>query len=177
MKRLAFVLFLAAGGGSSPQPATPATSGSAPATAAAEPAATDAVSVKVVGPPEVAWKDMTHEQRGKFMHDVVMPKFKPMFVKFDPKGFDDFSCATCHGEGAKDHTFKMPNANIFVLPEAEADFMKLAKAKPDWMKFMPEVEHEMAVTLGMKPYDPAAPDPSQFGCYGCHTHKPGGTAE
>ena len=62
----------------------------------------------------------------------------------------------------------MPNPDIFVLPEVPDDFKKLAADKPEWMKFMPKVEEEMAKTLGLTPYNPAAPDPSQFGCYGCH---------
>ena len=164
MKHLAVVLLAAAAcGGSSPQTQTPATGGSA-----------EADTGPVVGPPDVPWDKLTHEQQAKFMAKVVMPKFKPMFQQFDPKGFADFKCKTCHGKGAEDHTFKMPNPEIFVLPEAPADFQKLGQDKPDWMKFMPEVEKTMAETLGIPPYNPAAPDPSQFGCFGCHTHKPGG---
>ncbi len=129
----------------------------------------------VVGPPAVAWKDMTHEQQAKFMEAVVVPKFKPMFQEFDGKTFAEFNCKTCHGEaGVKGKTFKMPNPDIFVLPEVPDDFKKLAADKPEWMKFMPKVEEEMAKTLGLPPYNPAAPDPGQFGCFGCHTHKPGG---
>jgi len=155
MKHLALLVLLAACGGSSPKTTT-----------------TPPDEGKVVGPPEVAWKDMSHEQKAKFMAAVVVPKFKPMFQNFAPNVFHEFNCATCHGAGAKDHSFKMPNPDIFVLPEAPADFQKLAQDKPDWMKFMPDVEHAMASTLGEKPYDPAAPDPSQFACYNCHTHKP-----
>ena len=171
MKHLAVLLLAAAAcGGSSKQPAAPGATGSGSGSAQAE-------GGPVVGPPQVAWKDMTHEQRGKFMEAVVMPKFKPMFQGFDAKGFAEFNCKTCHGPGVKDHSFKMPNPEIWVLPEAPADFGKLAQAKPEWMKFMPKVEEEMAATLGMPAYNPAAPDPSQFGCYGCHTHKPGGQQE
>jgi hypothetical protein len=132
---------------------------------------------KVVGPPTVAWKDMSQEQRAKYMKAVVVPKFKPMFQEFDAKTFANFGCATCHGPGVKDHKFDMPNPGIFVLPEAPDDFKKLGEKKPDWMKLMLKVEVEMANTLGMPPYDPAKPDPSQFGCYGCHTHKPGGGSD
>jgi hypothetical protein len=163
MKHLAVLLLVAAAcGGSSPKTET------AGGSAAAEDTG------PVVGPPDVPWDKLTHDQQARFMAKVVMPKFKPMFQQFDAKLFADFKCKTCHGKGAADHTFKMPNPDIYVLPEAPADFQKLAQDKPEFMKFMPEVSHAMAETLGMKPFDPAAPDPSQFGCGGCHTHKPGG---
>lgn len=140
-----------------------------------KPTTTPTEPEKVVGPPTVAWKDMTHEQQAKFMDAVVVPKFKPMFQQFDAKTFAEFNCKTCHAEAVvKDKTFKMPNPDIFVLPEVPDDFKKLAAEKPEWMKFMPKVEEEMAQTLGLPPYNPAAPDPGQFGCFGCHTHKPGG---
>lgn len=135
-------------------------------------------SSPVVGPPQVAWKDMTHQQQARFMAKVVMPKFKPMFQKFDGKMFAKFECDTCHAKATvADHSFKMPNPDIYVLPESEEDFGKILKAKPEWMKLMGEVEHEMAGTLGLPPYNPAAPDPTQFGCYGCHTHKAGGAGD
>ena len=169
MHRLSIVLVLAAACGGSSKTTTTETTPTGPAEGSGS-----AETAPVVGPPQVAWKDMTKEQRGKFMAKVVMPKFKPMFQEFDPKGFAKFECETCHGEAAKNHTFKMPNPDIFVLPEAPADFQKLAQEKPDWMKFMPKVEEEMAKTLGLPAYDPKAPSPDQFGCYGCHTHKPGG---
>ena len=57
---------------------------------------------------------MTKEQRGKFMAKVVMPKMKELFVSFDPKTFAEVNCKTCHGEGAVDKTFKMPNPNYFL---------------------------------------------------------------
>jgi hypothetical protein len=163
MKHLIWILALAACGGASQSGSTTPGGGGGDG--------------KVVGPPEVAWKDMTHEQQAKFMGAVVMPKFKPMFQSFDPKAFAEFNCHTCHGQGSVDKTFKMPNPAIYVLPEAPEDFQKLGTSKPGWMKLMPQVEEEMAKTLGMKPYDPAAPDPSQFGCYGCHTHKAGGAGD
>jgi hypothetical protein len=172
MKRLSVLFLVAACGSSAPKTATPPPpAGDQPPPAHGEMKDDNS---PVVGPPQVEWKTMTHEQKGRFMDKVVMPKFKPMFQQFDGKVFAEFTCKTCHGDGAKDHTFKMPNPGIWVLPEAKEDFGKLAQEKPEWFKFMPEVEHEMATTLGMPPYDPAAPAPTQFGCFGCHTHKAGG---
>ena len=69
---------------------------------AADPAAKPAAGgTKVVGPPEVAWKDMTTEQKGKFMKEVVTPKMKVAFQAFDADEFKKFGCPTCHGDKAK----------------------------------------------------------------------------
>ncbi len=129
----------------------------------------------VVGPPTVAWKDMTKEQRGKFMFAVVTPKMKELFVGFDPKTFKDFGCKTCHGDGAVDKTFKMPNPGIAELPTTPEGFAELAKDKPEYMEFMgKQVKPQMAALLGIEELDPAAPKEGAFGCYACHTtEKPG----
>jgi hypothetical protein len=116
------------------------------------------------------WKDLTKQQRGKYMKEVVFPRMKDLFTAFDPDIFAGFSCSTCHGAGAKDHSFTMPNPDIFVLPSTPAEFAPLMQKKPKWVKFMSEtVTPQMAALLGMKQYDPADPRPDTFGCLACHT--------
>jgi hypothetical protein len=138
-----------------------------------------APSAKVVGPPEVAWKDMTKEQKMKFMKAVVTPKMKVTFQKFDPKMFEKFNCATCHGKDAKEHDFKMPNpkADIHALPDTPDEFKALMAKKPSWpkwTKFMSqEVEPQLAGLLNVTMFDPKKPDPTAFGCKNCHTLKKG----
>jgi hypothetical protein len=141
-------------------------------------AAPDAgAGAKVVGPPEVAWKDMTKEQKGKFMKAVVMPKMKPTFQSFDAKEFEKFNCATCHGKAGKEREFKMPNPEIHALPDNTPEFMALMKKKPTWpkwAKFMgEEVTPQMAALLGMPHFDPKKPVEGAFGCAKCHTMKKG----
>jgi hypothetical protein len=171
MKKLSFVVLLAAAscGGSNhaaPPPAAPDAAAPPPAPA---PAPT-APSEPVVGPPQVAWKDMTKQQRGKYMNAVVMPKMKEIFTAFDAKEFEKVTCATCHGAGAKDGSFHMPNPDILVLPGTPAEFEALAKQKPEWMKFMAtKVKPEMAKLLGLPEFDPKNPQPGTFGCSSCHT--------
>jgi hypothetical protein len=162
-----------------PEPAPPAPAEPAPPAPPppAEPApppppAPAAGAQQVVGPPEVAWKDMTKEQKGRFMKAVVVPKMKPLFNSFDPEMFQKVDCATCHGTDAKSKGFKMPNPELFVLPGTPAEFAELAQKKPKWIKFMGEqVKPQMAALLGLKNFDPRAPDPAAFGCHNCHTTK------
>jgi cytochrome c553 len=142
-------------------------------------AATDAgaagpdAGAKVVGPPEVAWKDLTKEQKGRYMKAVVVPKMKVVFQEFNPKLFKDFGCATCHGKEAKAREFKMPNPEIHPLPGTPEKFMAMMKKKPSWerwTKFMGgDVEPTMAGLLGKPVFDPKKPEPGAFGCAGCHT--------
>lgn len=173
-------LGLACGGGTTTTPpptapvATVDTASAAPVASSATPVASSAPpeADKVVGPPDVKWADMDTKQRGKFMAAVVMPKMKELFAEFDPKAFGTFTCGTCHGKDAKERAFKMPNPALFVLPSAPAEFGKLMKDKPNWVKFMGEkVKPEMAKLLGMEQFDMKNPKPGTFGCAECHTMK------
>jgi hypothetical protein len=143
----------------------------APAAAPAQAGAPE--SKKVVGPPEVAWKDMTGEQRGRWMKVMVTPKMKTIFQEFDSKTFAKFDCTSCHGKDPRARKFKMPNADITPLPPTPAAFQAMMQKKPTWpkwTKFMGEkVEPQMAALLGMPAFDPKKPDPNAFGCRGCHT--------
>ncbi|MFL5346933.1 MAG: hypothetical protein ACJ8AT_19290 [Hyalangium sp.] len=127
----------------------------------------------VVGPPQVAWKDMTKPQRGRYMFMVVMPKMKEVFQAFDNKKFAQVTCATCHGPDARDRSFSMPNPELFALPPPE-EFGPVMQKEPEWVKFMAEkVKPQMATLLGVKEYDPqnSNPQPGTFSCNNCHTVK------
>lgn len=148
-----------------------ATTTPAPATEqqAAQP---QAAAEPVVGPPQIAWADMTKPQRGKYMATVVMPKMKEVFRAFDDKKFAEFGCKTCHGQDAKERGFQMPNPGILALPSTPEGWGSLMKDEPEFMKFMNEkVKPEMATLLGLTAYDPQNPQPGTFGCNGCHTVK------
>jgi hypothetical protein len=129
-------------------------------------------SEPVVGPPQVAWKDMTKQQKGKYMKMVVVPTMAPLFTAFNPKEFAKVECWTCHGEDAQDREFKMPNPKLAVLPSTPEGFKKVAKEKPDWVKFMSgTVKPQMAKLLGLPEFDPKHPKKPGFGCSNCHTLK------
>jgi cytochrome c553 len=136
------------------------------------PGATGLAGTKAVGPPDVAWKDMTYTQRREYMKAAVMPKMKPIFKKFDGKTFADFTCETCHGTGASKRKYKMPSPDIKALPSTPEAFQAKLKTEPTWpkwTKFMAgEVEPTMAALLGVPAFNPEKPDKNAFSCAGCH---------
>jgi cytochrome c553 len=152
--------------------ALPPRSAAAPETA---PAAAPAAGGKVVGPPEVAWKDLTADQKTKFMKAVVTPKMRKLFQEFDADKFKKVDCSTCHGKNAREVKFKMPNAAAEIAPlpptpEAYKVAMEKKPTWPKWSQFMGEkVEPQMAALLGKPTFDPKKPDPAAFGCVACHT--------
>jgi hypothetical protein len=163
---LVLLLGLAAGACGPSAPPAPA------APAAAAPAEDDG---PVVGPPDVAWKDMTGPQKGRYMAKVVVPAMGPLFKEFDAERFADFGCITCHGDGAMEHKFDMPNPAILPLPGPDdpAAFAPIYEKQPKMVEFMGgKVMPEMARLLGKAPFDYQHPAPDQFGCLGCHTKAP-----
>lgn len=167
MKKLSLLLVLASiscGGGNEAMP--PAASPSASPAPTAAPAASATPS----GDGAVAWENMNKQQRGKFMRENVMPKMKELFAAHDGKRFAKVSCGTCHGAGAADGSFKMPNPQLPPLPATKEKFEALGKKHPETMKFMAtQVRPEMAKLLGEKEMDPANPQAGGFGCMDCHT--------
>ncbi len=120
--------------------------------------------------PGPSFHDMDHEAREQFMKDVVMPKMRAAFTAWEPDEFREMKCGACHGAGAKDKTFKMPNPKLPRLPTDEAGWAALAAEEPEALKFMKEVVvPEMARLLGEAPYDPVTR--KGFGCFECHTAK------
>jgi hypothetical protein len=113
---------------------------------------------------------MNHDQRMTHMKTVVFPKMKAAFQAFDKDDFANFACVTCHGAGAKDKTFKMPNPKLPRLPSDPEGFKQLAEKEPAAVKFMSEtVVPQMAEMLGEQPYDHVTQ--KGFGCFECHTKK------
>jgi hypothetical protein len=125
-------------------------------------------SVAIVGPPTVAWSAMSKDQRKDYMRAVVAPRMKDVFVAFDRSRYSNFSCATCHGDGAADGSFKMPNPRLPVLPNTPDGFRRLMADKPAIMEFMGKhVKPTMAQLLGEPEFNPETK--TGFGCMECHT--------
>ena len=127
---------------------------------------------KVIGPPDVAWKDMTFKQKRAYMKTTVTPTMKPIFQAFDGKKFETFNCETCHGKKAVDDKFKMPGPDVHALPNTHEAFEAMMKKEPTWPKFTKfmaeEVEPPMGKMLGLPIFDPKKPVEGAFGCANCH---------
>lgn len=156
-----------AGPESSASASTPAST-SAPVASSAEPAtSTSAVASVAPSASTPKWDGMGKEERINVMKTVVMPKMGELFKGHDAKKFKEISCKTCHGPGAKDGNFKMPNAGLPKLDPKDGFKKHMDKAHAGITKFMMEkVVPEMAGILGKPVYDPATH--TGFGCGGCH---------
>jgi hypothetical protein len=120
-------------------------------------------------PPNASWDAMSRDEKLNHMKTVIFPTMKEEFSTFDGKRFATFTCATCHGAGAKDGSFKMPNPDLPKIPSTPEGFKKLMETKGDITKFMMgKVKPKMASLLGETEFDPKS-NPKGFGCAECHT--------
>src|SRR3569623_1879211 len=116
---------------------------------------------------KIDWEKMNKEERKKYMKSTVLPAAKKMFASYDAKKYSKVTCATCHGEGAANGSFKMPNPELPKLPKSPEGFKELAEKKPEMMKFMGQtVKPTVAALLGEEQWTPQ--NPKGFGCIGCH---------
>ncbi len=131
---------------------------------------------KTAGPPEVAWKAMTYQQKKAYMKEAVIPAMKPIFQAFDAKKFKTVNCETCHGADGADRKFKMPSHDIRPLPNTEEGFKAKLASEPTWPKwtdFMAKkVEPEMGKLLDVPVFDPKKPVKDAFSCAACHRLEP-----
>lgn len=185
----AFALVAACGGGgeATPPPAAPAASATeapsaaaptgaptetaAPTGSAAPSASAAPAAAAPPGPPGPGdWDKWSHEQKLAYMKSAVMPKMHDLFASFNADRYANMNCKTCHGGGAADGSFKMPNPDLPKLPKTPAGFQKIAKDKDKGkvLTFMKEqVVPTMAQLVGEQPFDMKTG--KGFGCMECHT--------
>jgi hypothetical protein len=114
---------------------------------------------------------MDANQRQAYMKDVVMPRTKELFVAFDAK-YQTMDCKTCHGDGAEDGSFEMPNLKIKPLPNTEEAFMAWVSKDPEaarYAEFMAtKLEPLMGELLQIPVFDPKT-GKGELSCQSCHT--------
>jgi hypothetical protein len=175
----------AACGGGEPMPpaappppsAEPAASSAAPPASAAPvesaapaPSASAAPAASNGAPGPGDWDKWSHDQKLEYMKTAVLPKMGGEFHDFDAKKFADPKCSLCHGKGAKDGSFKMPNPDLPKLDITPEGFKTMQAKHAAIAEFMMKhVEEDMAQLIGEPPYDPKTQQ--GFGCLGCHTKK------
>lgn len=110
------------------------------------------------------WDDMTPEERGRFMAEVVMPEMRTIFQEHDATRYAEFSCATCHGANAHDVGFRMPNG---VHPLDHATIMATFQSTEPSATWMTQrVWPRMAQLIGEPQFDMATGE--GFRCVNCH---------
>jgi hypothetical protein len=135
--------------------------------AAAHAADAGAPAAPATAAKKIDWEHMKFEERKKYMKSTVFPEMKKRFQEFDAKTFKKVTCETCHGDGATNGKFTMPNPKLPKLPTSREGFMALQQKKPEMVKFMGTVvKPTMAGLLGLPEWSPQ--NPKGFGCYQCH---------
>ena len=172
------------GGGEAMPPAAPPAPSEAPAASTAPPAASAAPAESAApaasasaapaatgGPPGPGdWDKWSHDQKLEYMKTAVMPKMGGLFHDFDAKKYADPKCVLCHGSGAKDGSFKMPNPELPKLDLTPAGMKAMHAKKAAVVEFMAkQVVPTVAGLLGEQPFDPKTMQ--GFGCLECHTKK------
>lgn len=116
--------------------------------------------------PSTPWDEMTQQQKGQYMREVVMPEMQRLFQEHDAERYADFSCATCHGENAREVGFEMPNG---LAPLTHERIMATFGSEHPGAVFMTRtVWPRMAELLGEPQFDPQTGH--GFACTNCHAN-------
>jgi len=158
MRIVLLLLVAACSHGSTAPPAAPV---------AAAPHASASPPLPPVGPNTLGWPTWSHEQKLAYMKQTVMPAEREIFGRFEPLRFAKMTCETCHGQGARDGNFKMPNPDLPHLVGARGGFQELLTRQPETLRFMQQVvAPETARLLGYSVFD--MEKHVGFSCYQCH---------
>jgi hypothetical protein len=123
-----------------------------------------------VGASSMGWPTWSRERKFAYMRDTVLPAEKAIFARFEPLRFASLSCETCHGQGARDGTYKMPNPDLPRLDGGRGGFQELLDKQPETLRFMQKVvAPETARLLGFPAFD--MEKHVGFSCYQCHVRQ------
>jgi hypothetical protein len=142
---------------------------SAPPPAAPPPAANEP-PMPPVGPNTMGWPTWSHEQKLAYMKQTVLPAEREIFGRFEPVRYARMTCETCHGQGARDGSYRMPNPDLPHIVGGKGGFTELAQKEPEALRFMQQVVGpETAKLLGYQQFDMAKH--VGFSCYQCHVRE------
>lgn len=127
-----------------------------------------AEAVPEVSAPPQAWEQMSFDAKQSYMMEKVLPVMEAKFQAHDAQEFDDFGCASCHGEDARDREFAMPSPDLPALyPSGHPKQEQMVEEQKEMATFMfQEVVPSMQTMLGAEPYDEATGE--GFSCFSCH---------
>lgn len=155
------LLLVACSPAATPPPAPPA---------AASPRASALPPMPPVGANTMGWTTWSHEQKLAYMKQTVMPAEREIFGRFEPLRFASMTCETCHGQGARDGSFKMPNPDLPHVVGGRGGFQELADKQPETLRFMQQVVGpETARLLGYSAFN--MEKHVGFSCYQCHVRQ------
>lgn len=142
-------------------PETPA----APDTPEAPDAEAPAADAETADAEEKTWADMSFDEKKKFMGAEYYPAMKKEFQAHDGEEFAEFTCASCHGDDAKEVGFELPND---LTPLSTDDPIQAGKDMDEEItKFMMEtVVPKTAEMMDRPTWSPETPE--GVGCFTCH---------
>ena len=155
----------ACGGATSTEPTTPSTGPSM------GPSETETAHLEPT-PPDRPWAELSMDERRAHMARHVVPVMTELFAGYDAERFPDVSCETCHGSGAAERAFAMPNPDLLALyPTGSIGQYRMVETYPLGVRFMfSEVVPAMRTMVGASEYDAATGE--GFSCFACHPHAP-----
>ena len=114
------------------------------------------------------WTTWSHEKKKDYMKATVVLAEKGLWADYDPVRFTNFTCKNCHGSGAVEGTYRMPNPDLPKWPGGPDAFRELKERNPKALFFMQQVVVPVtARLLGVKEFDFASH--TGFSCFQCHT--------
>jgi hypothetical protein len=118
------------------------------------------------------WVTWSHDQKLAYMKDGFMDAERAVFAAWEPVRYRELSCRTCHGPGADDGSYRMPNIELTRPIRGVEGFRELAAQEPALLRFMQKaVVPATARLLGLPEFDMTAH--TGFSCWQCHVPQEG----
>jgi len=125
-------------------------------------------SARVAVPLFGEWTTWSHDKKKDYMKATVVLAEKGLWAEYDPVRFANFTCKNCHGSGAADGAYRMPNPDLPKWPGGADAFRELKERNPKALFFMQQVVVPVTARLiGVKEFDFASH--TGFSCFQCHT--------